>query len=251
MDKATVLIVDDNPSLRQFMSQVLSANYQILEAENGEQGIAWALKYLPDIIISDVSMPGISGLELTDKLKSQPETSSIPILLLSAQTTKRDIVAGFSSGANDYLIKPFDTSELVMRINALLNNYKDKPTNTPELIDSLSQQSKSSDSFNSKLNSHIIENISNVEFGLETLAELLFMSKETLRRKCNASMQMSPTSYIRKVRIEQGKLLLENQLLNVSEVAYAVGFESLAYFSKSFKKYYGISPSGIVKSAKK
>jgi signal transduction histidine kinase/CheY-like chemotaxis protein/AraC-like DNA-binding protein/ligand-binding sensor domain-containing protein len=251
LDKATVLIVDDNPSLRQFMSQVLSANYQILEAENGEQGIAWALKYLPDIIISDVSMPGISGLELTGKLKSQPETSSILILLLSAQTTKRDIVAGFSRGANDYLIKPFDTSELVMRINALLNNYKDKPTNTPELIDSLSQQIKSSDSFDSKLNSHIIENISNVEFGLETLAELLFMSKETLRRKCNASMQMSPTSYIRKVRIEQGKLLLENQLLNVSEVAYAVGFESLAYFSKSFKKHYGISPSGIVKVAKK
>jgi signal transduction histidine kinase/DNA-binding response OmpR family regulator len=247
LDQATVLIVDDNPSLRQFMSQALSANYQILEAENGEQGIAWALKYLPDIIISDVSMPGITGLELTDKLKSTPETSSIPILLLSAQTSKRDIVAGFSSGANDYLTKPFDTSELVMRINALLNNYKNKPVNTPELIDSLSQQSKASDSFDIKLNAHIIENISNAEFSVETLAELLFMSQETLRRKCNASMEMSPTSYIRKVRIEQGKLLLENQTLNVSEVAYAVGFESLAYFSKSFKKHYGVSPSGFLR----
>ena len=246
VDQATVLIVDDNPSLRQFMSQNLSANYQILEAQNGEQGIAWAMKYLPDIIISDVNMPGISGLELTDKLKSQPETSSIPILLLSAQTSKRDIVAGFSSGANDYLIKPFDTSELVMRINALLTNYKPKTNNVPILLESLDEQVNTNDTFESKINRHICANISNAEFSVEILAGLMFMSGETLRRKCNKSMDMAPAAYVQKLRIEQSKLLLEKHELNVSEVAYAVGFDSLAYFSRQFKKHYGVSPSALL-----
>ena len=245
LDKATVLVVDDNPSLRQFISQCLSTNYQILEAENGEQGIAFALKYLPDIIISDVTMPGLSGLEMTNKLKENPETGSIPILLLSAQTSKRDIVAGFSSGANDYLTKPFDTSELVMRINALLETYKDKPSAVLELSDKLGQQTKNGDSFEGNLNKHILENISNSQFSIEELAKLLFMSKETLRRKSNQAMNMSPASYIHMVRIQQSKLLIEKQQLNISEVAYAVGFDSLAYFSKSFKKHYGVSPSSL------
>jgi signal transduction histidine kinase/DNA-binding response OmpR family regulator len=246
LDQATILIVDDNPDLRQFISQYLSANYQILEAANGEQGFAFAVKHLPDIIISDVTMPGMSGMELTEKLKAHPETTSIPVLLLSAQTTKRDVVAGFASGADDYLTKPFDTSELVMRINVLLKNYKDKPISTPELSKELSQLATNGDDFGTKLHKHIFENIGNSQFSIEQLAELMHMSKETLRRKCNQLTNLSTAAYINLLRIQQAKLLLEDQQLNVSEVAYAVGFDSLAYFSKNYKKNYGVSPSSML-----
>jgi signal transduction histidine kinase/DNA-binding response OmpR family regulator len=246
LDQATVLVVDDNPDLRQFISQCLSANYQILEAANGEQGFAFALKHLPDIIISDVTMPGMSGLALTEKLKAHPETTSIPILLLSAQTTKRDVVAGFARGADDYLTKPFDTSELVMRINVLLKNYKDKSISTAELSEELSQLATNGDDFSSKLHQYIFENIGNRQFSIEQLAELMFMSKETLRRKCKQLTNLSTAAYINLLRIQQAKLLLTDQQLNVSEVAYAVGFDSLAYFSKNYKKHYGVSPSSIL-----
>jgi len=247
LDKATVLIIDDNPSLRQFMSQVLSTNYQILCAENAEQGLASALKYLPDVIVSDVSMPGMSGLTLTEKLKKQPDTRAIPVLLLSAQTSKRDIVAGFSSGANDYLIKPFDTSELIMRINALLQNYKGKLALTIDYMHISKRGAGKVKSFEDKLNQAIMDNISDNKFTIESLAKSLFMSSETLRRKCHQLVDMSPISYVQQKRLEEAKYLLETQELNVSEVAYTIGFDSLAYFSRSFKKYYGVSPSRMSK----
>jgi AraC-like DNA-binding protein len=187
----------------------------------------------------------MSGLKLTEKLKAHSETTSIPILLLSAQTTKRDVVAGFSRGADDYLTKPFDTSELVMRINVLLKNYKDRAISTPELSNELSQLPTNKDDFTNKLHLHIFENIGNSQFSIEQLAELMFMSKETLRRKCKQLTNLSTAAYINLLRIQQAKLLLEDQQLNVSEVAYAVGFDSLAYFSKTYKKHYGVSPSSI------
>lgn len=242
LDKATVLVVDDNPDLRLFISQCLSANYRIIEAQNGEQGIALALQYLPDVIVSDVTMPGLSGLALAEQLKSNAETRSIPILLLSAQTTKRDIVAGFTSGANDYLIKPFDTSELVMRINSLLNQYKDRAKHSPATQEHVAQ---STDSFETKLNHIIDTHMSDNQFSVDALAKALFMSNETLRRKCKQSFNLSPSFYINLMRLSRSKVLLEQKELNVSEVAYAVGFDSLAYFSRCFKKQYGVSPSLI------
>jgi CheY-like chemotaxis protein len=120
----TVLVVDDNAELRDFICQRLASSFTIITASDGLSGYNSAIKNLPDIIISDITMPIMSGLELTQKLKEHAQTSSIPILLLSAQTNKRDIVNGFAYGADDYLIKPFDTSELIMRVNAVISSRK-------------------------------------------------------------------------------------------------------------------------------
>jgi signal transduction histidine kinase/DNA-binding response OmpR family regulator len=247
LDHARVLVVDDNAELREFICQRLSSTYQIIEAENGEKGLISAIRNLPDIIISDVTMPVMSGLELAQKLKANKETSGIPILLLSAQTTKRDIVAGFTSGADDYLIKPFDTSELVMRVNALLNNRRQAAFAIPMLSSELNATTNKLPGFEEQLNKHIYQHIHDNDLSIEKLAELLFISKETLRRKCNHLHAISPMAYVNQLRIQQAKLLLEKHQLDVSEVAYACGFNSLAYFSKSFKKHYGISPSSLLK----
>lgn len=244
--KTKILIVDDNTELRNFICQRLQSSFTILEAENGESGFVAAIKHLPDVVISDITMPILSGIELTKKLKLNTATMGIPVLLLSAQTTKRDIVVGFESGADDYLIKPFDTSELIMRVKALIASRKahalQKVVKAPTLDNLGSHQG----SFEEDLKRHVYANISNNEFNIEDLAQLMFMSKETLRRKCQALYHKSPAAFIQETRILQAKILLEEKQLNVSEVSYATGFDSLSYFSRVFKKHYGVSPSSLL-----
>jgi signal transduction histidine kinase/DNA-binding response OmpR family regulator/ligand-binding sensor domain-containing protein len=244
-NSAKILVVDDNAELRQFICQRLANNFIVIEADNGESGYLSAIKNLPDIIISDITMPVMSGLELTEKIKNHPETKHIPILLLSAQTMKRDIVKGFASGADDYLIKPFDTSELVMRVNTLIKNRK---TIAQQKIQSLPMTqgiTNNGNAFEDNLQRHIFEHLHETDFSIDILSQLMFMSKETLRRKCQARFDITPAAHIQEVRLQQAKLLLAQGKMNVSEVAYAVGFDSLSYFSKVFKKYYGLSPSAL------
>jgi signal transduction histidine kinase/DNA-binding response OmpR family regulator/ligand-binding sensor domain-containing protein len=245
-DYAKILVVDDNAELRQFICQRLTNSFTVIEADNGESGFMSALKNLPDIIISDITMPIMSGLELTKKIKDHPETKHIPILLLSAQTMKRDIVQGFACGADDYLIKPFDTSELVMRVNTLIKSRKSYARNKIHIALKLEGSLKNSDSFEDNIQRHNFAHLHQADFNIDILSQLLFMSKETLRRKCQASFEVSPSAYIQQTRLQQAKLLLEHDKMNVSEVAYAVGFDSLAYFSKVFKKYYGVNPSSFI-----
>lgn len=244
-DSAKILVVDDNAELRQFICQRLTNSFTVIEADNGESGYVSALKNLPDIIISDITMPVMSGLELTKKIKQHPEIKHIPILLLSAQTMKRDIVQGFASGADDYLIKPFDTSELVMRVNTLIKSRKFIARQKIQLSPELEDAANSGNSFEDNLKRYIFAHLHEPDFNIDILSQLMFMSKETLRRKCQASFEISPSAHIQKVRLQQAKLLLQQDKMNVSEVAYAVGFDSLSYFSKIFKKYYGLSPSAL------
>jgi signal transduction histidine kinase/DNA-binding response OmpR family regulator len=242
---AKILVVDDNAELRQFICQRLTNSFTVIEANNGESGFVSAVKNLPDIIISDIAMPVMSGLELTQKIKNHPETKHIPILLLSAQAMKRDIVQGFASGADDYLIKPFDTSELVMRVNTLIKNRITLARRKIQMTAELETASNNSNSFEDNLKKHIFAHLHKVDFNIDILSQLMFMSKETLRRKCQASLDISPSAHIQEVRLQQAKLLLEQDKMNVSEVAFAVGFDSLSHFSKSFKKYYGQTPSAF------
>lgn len=244
-DCGKILVVDDNAELRQFICQRLTNSFTVIEADNGQSGYVSALKNLPDIIISDITMPVMSGLELTQKIKRHPDIKHIPILLLSAQTMKRDIVQGFASGADDYLIKPFDTSELVMRVNTLIKSRKAAARQKIQMAPKLQLVANNDYSFEDQLQRHIFAHLHDTDFNIDILSQLMFMSKETLRRKCQASFEMSPLAHIQAVRLQQAKLLLVEDKMNVSEVAYAVGFDSLAYFSKAFKKYYGLSPSAI------
>lgn len=244
-DNAIILVVDDNAELRQFICQRLTNSFTVIEADNGESGFVSAIKNLPDIIISDITMPVMSGLELTEKIKDHAETKHIPILLLSAQTMKRDIVQGFACGADDYLIKPFDTSELVMRVNTLIKSRKSFARQKLQMASELLGAANNSDSFEDNMQRLIFAHLHEEDFNIDILSQLMFMSKETLRRKCQASFETSPSAHIQEVRLQQAKLLLEKDKMNVSEVAYAVGFDSLSYFSKAFKKCYGVSPSTL------
>jgi AraC-like DNA-binding protein len=158
---------------------------------------------------------------------------------------KRDIVQGFASGADDYLIKPFDTSELVMRVNTLIKTHQSLAKRKMQMSLELETLANKGSSFEHDLQANIFANLHDVNFTIDSLSQLMFMSKETLRRKCQVSFGVSPSAYIQQVRLQQAKLLLEENKMNISEVAYAVGFDSLSYFSRAFKKYYGINPSAL------
>lgn len=244
-DHTTLLIVDDNEELRQFISLRLSASYKILQAENGQQGLTSACEHLPDLIISDVMMPIMTGLEMTRKLKSAAATKTIPVILLTAKSTKRETVEGFNAGADDYLTKPFDTSELVMRVNALINARKNVRQNMAfeQSADTLQLAQKSP--LSKRITQHIEQHLSDPGFTVNKLAQMMHMSSKTLTRKCNSEMGMSPLVYVNQIRIHHATNLLKDGKLTISEIGYALGFESLAYFSRNYKKHTGKSPSEV------
>ncbi|MFT7260402.1 MAG: signal transduction histidine kinase/DNA-binding response OmpR family regulator [Glaciecola sp.] len=245
-DKTTLLIIDDNAELRHFISLRLSASYRILQAENGEQGFTLAQDELPDLIVSDVMMPKMTGYELTKKLKSTPATRTIPVILLTAKASKRETVEGFACGADDYLTKPFDTSELIMRVNAQINirkTIRDR-IQFEHSVGAVKTSSKTPFAVNMQI--EVVNHLSEPEFTVEDLANLLFMSRSTLTRKCKDKLDMSPRAYIIQIRMQHACELLQADTLSVSEIAYAVGFESLAYFSRSFKKQHGKPPSEYI-----
>ncbi|MEL7448198.1 MAG: ATP-binding protein [Pseudomonadota bacterium] len=245
-DRTTLLIVDDNEELRNFISLRLSASYRILNAENGEQGFALAREALPDLIISDVMMPVMTGLELTEKLKSTPATRAIPIILLTAKATKRETVEGFASGADDYLTKPFDTSELIMRVKAQINTRKmiRESLEFERAADAASISARQP--FAEQLERCVLDNLSNPAFNVAMLAETLHTTRDTLTRKCKKATGLTPLAYINQVRMHHASILLRRDELSVSEVAYGVGFESLAYFSRRFKQHSGKSPTDYI-----
>ncbi|MEM7082182.1 MAG: ATP-binding protein [Pseudomonadota bacterium] len=242
-DKTTLLIIDDNAELINFISLRLAQNYRILRAKNGQEGYSVACDALPDLIVSDVSMPGLSGLDLVKKLKSTAATEAIPVILLTAKATKRETVEGFASGADDYITKPFDTSELVMRVNAQINARK-KIRETIELeqsINAIGQGAKPT--FLQRLNETIEAHLGDAELNVQLLSDKLHMSRDTLTRRCKDELATTPLAHINTIRMHHASVLLKRDRLSVSEIAYGVGFQSLAYFSRRFKQYSGYSPS--------
>ncbi|MFT5541528.1 MAG: signal transduction histidine kinase/DNA-binding response OmpR family regulator [Glaciecola sp.] len=243
-DVTTLLVVDDNEELLNFISLRLSASYRILQARNGQEGYTKACDELPDLIVSDVNMPIMTGLELAQKIKSNIKTQTIPIILLTAKATKREIVEGFSVGADDYLTKPFDTSELIMRVNAQINSRK-LIRETLQLAQAKVLETAKPQSFPQKIEVMIEQQLSEPVFNVEQLAIALHMSRDTLIRKCKKECGDTPLNLIVQKRMQKADELLHEKTTSVSEVAYACGFESLAYFSKSYKKHRGISPSEV------
>jgi len=244
-DVATVLVVDDNLELRQFIALRLSGYYHIIQASNGEEGLAKALTLLPDIIISDVMMPKMNGIEMLTELKKHASTNTIPLILLSAKSAKRDTVAGLQSGADDYLTKPFDTSELIARVDGLIKSRKlirQKLQSEFILID---DPETSSNSFVSKLRKEVLAHLTNAEFSIDLLAQSMAMSRRSLSRKCQEECQQTPGQFITEIRMQAALKLINDNKLSLSEIAYGTGYESLSYFSRTFKKFYGKSPSAI------
>ncbi len=250
-DQLKILVVEDYPDLRSFINRILSESYTVIESSNGEEGVQKALEEIPDLIISDIMMPKKDGNQLCAELKNHPATDHIPIILLTARAGKEDKFEGLDHGADDYLTKPFDESELLVRIRNLIQNrkklqqkYQKEIWLKPGEVKVTSTQEK----FLEQLKEVVEEHLSNETLTAEELARNMALSRSQLHRKLKALTNQSATEFIRAYRLERGAELLMQQFGNVSEIAYEVGFSSRTYFSSCFQKHFGRSPSEYIRS---
>jgi DNA-binding response OmpR family regulator len=236
-----VLIVEDHPDVRFYLNRLLSDQYRIVTASDGEEGFKKATALIPDIIISDVIMPNMDGYRLTSKLKEDLRTSHIPIILLTAKSKHQDRLQGLSGGADAYLIKPFEEDELQLRIKKLIENREQLKKAYAE--GGISDKKRMVvDPFLKKTTRVLEEHFKEDTFGAKELAEAIHLSRMQLHRKLKALTNLSACQFINKFRLEKGKMLLSRNELNVSEVAYDCGFSDPGYFSKLFSGMYGQSP---------
>lgn len=242
-----LLIVEDNVDLQDYLKNELKKSYKIITANNGAIGIELAKKHLPNIIITDVVMPLMNGLELCENIKNNLETSHIPLLMLTSKTMVKDKLKGINSGADAYINKPFDMSILKSTLSQLLTSRQILFTKKYKSItkESKNKTTNLDNVFIKKILKFINENISETDLSVELLASKLFLSRSQLYRKVKALTGISVNMFIRDVRLEKAKELLELGEDNISEVSYKVGFTSPSYFTKCFKAKYGYLPTKI------
>lgn len=245
-NEAIMLIVDDNEDIRTYIKSIFESEFQIIEAVNGKDGIEKATTQIPDIIISDLMMPEMDGFEFCKALKSDEKTSHIPIVMLTAKANVESRIVGFELGADDYLIKPFNSHEMQARVKNLLcireklRKYfqKNKKTDDNDLkVNIIDEQ------FIKKIKETIEAHLADSQFSIEQLADEVSLSTTQLRRKIKALSNQTIVEFIRIYRLEKAAKLLSQNAGNVSEIAFNVGFDSLSYFSKVFQETYGVLPS--------
>lgn len=242
----TILIVEDNVDVREYIMSHLANTYKILEASNGAEAIDKAVNNLPDLIISDLMMPKMNGMEMTQILKTDLRTSHIPVILLTAKSMPSDMKEGYENGADDYITKPFNASVLIARVNNIIQSReKLKELYSKRFsIETLGVETTSVDErFLQKLYQVLEKNVSNPELKLDGFSKEIGMSKANLYRKIKALTDLSPNEFIRNFRLEMAAKILKESQLPISEIYVAVGFNSHAYFSNCFKSFYGVTPS--------
>jgi len=241
----TVLIVEDNADLRQFLVKKLHPHYETLEADNGQQALQQAFDNIPDLIICDVVIPGKDGMALTGILKNDFRTSHIPIVLLTAKTAMEQQIEGMKNRADAYITKPFNVSFLEQTIKSLLGNRaRLKEHFTAEVPTGLNTQtiSKPDRKFVSEFSALVESNLSNEEFSIESICKSMGISRVQLYRKVKGLMDINVNDYILNTRLKKAKYLLKHEKLSIGEVAAKTGFSSSAYFSSVFKSKEGVTP---------
>lgn len=251
----TILIVEDNISLRTLVRETFADKYRVLEAGDGLQGLELAQSEIPDLIISDVMMPEMEGVEMCYRLKTDARTSHIPVILLTAKGTQNDRVSGLENGADLYVTKPFSTKVLELNVRNLLmarerlrEHFQISMGHTaPSLLPADKQETTSlpnatEQAYLQQLIHFIEENLDNPEFGVDMLSRHLAMSVPVLYKKIKAVTNMSVNDFIKSIRLKKAAELLRAQQLNVNEVAAAVGYYDRKYFSQEFKKQFGKNP---------
>ena len=249
-NKPTILVIDDNNDIRQYEHTLLQDDYIVIEAVDGKEGLEIAKKEVPDLVICDVMMPVMDGLEFTEQLKTNTATSHIPVIMLTAKNLEEHRAEGYEHGADSYITKPFHSKVLLARIENLLKQRK--------LLKHLFQGSKEAEQeiaeshledrdkqFLKQLHSIIQKNLSDSEFGVEDIGKQIGLSRVQLYRKVKAMTGSSVVDLLRKARLTKAKRLLESRSMSVSEVAYDVGFSAPSYFTKCFKDEYGMLPGEI------
>ncbi|MEM9548008.1 MAG: tetratricopeptide repeat protein [Bacteroidota bacterium] len=240
-DKPTLLIVEDNTDIQQLLVACLMEDYQLIIENNGQEGITTALERVPDLIVSDVMMPDKDGFELCEYLKNDERTSHIPIVLLTAKADMQAKITGLRKGADAYLKKPFDQTELQVRLKNLLEIRKKLQEQYRTLKPTGNNHQE--DAFIQKVRKAIEKNHGDENFGVNQLCREVALSRAQLHNKIKALTGIPTSIFIRTIRLQKAKHLLESTDLNVSEIAYEVGFKNAAYFSTAFSEEFGFPPS--------
>lgn len=244
----TLLVVEDNEDLRNFLKQRLESGYEIVEAVDGQSGLQQAFDVVPDLIVTDIIIPGKDGMELTGLLKSDVRTSHIPIVLLTGKTTIESQIEGLKARADAYVTKPFNIEFLEQTIQSLLaNRVTLKEHYTSELPSNLKTQTvgKIDRKFVNEFTAIVERNVANEAFTVEDICKDLGISRVQLYRKVKALMNVNVNDYILNARLQKAKYFLQHEDLSISEISYKVGFSSPAYFSTVFKSKFGVTPKGF------
>ena len=247
----TVMVVEDNADMRHYILSCVSPHYNTIECPSGKDGIEKAIHFLPDIILSDLMMPGMDGMEMCLKLKTDIRTSHIPVIMITARTTVQDIESGYINGADDYITKPFSPRVLLARISNILKQRErlKEAYGKHFSLESLGVETTSLDErFMQKAYELLGANITNVDLTIDNFCKELGMSRSNVYRKINAITGLAPNEFIRNFRLEMAAKMLKESDMSVSEVYAAVGFNTHAHFSSCFRKKYGMSPSEYKKS---
>ncbi len=252
--KFCVLIVEDHREMREYIARHLSGEFCLLEAANGKEALRIIEQQMPDLIVSDLMMPEMDGLALLKHIRSSEKTGDIPFVMLTAKAGDEDRMSGYRQKADAYITKPFQAGELLLRIRNLLEAHeviKEKYSRKIISVKLDNQNLPPADQqFLEKIKDAVLQNFADHEFGIQQLAEKAFLSQRQLRRKINELTDISPLDFIRQIRLQQAKLLIEKNVYNsISEVSAAVGFNNPAYFSRLFKKMFGQTPQELLKAA--
>jgi signal transduction histidine kinase/DNA-binding response OmpR family regulator len=253
-EKNIILVVEDSADVRSYIRSAIEPQYKMKEAKDGREGIEKALEIIPDLIISDVMMPGVDGYELCRVLKSDVKTSHIPVILLTARAAEEDIIAGLETGADDYITKPFNTRILCARIKNLIDlrqQWQQKMQRQMTLQPVEIPVSSVDETFLKDLQKLIEKNLSDELFSVEQLGKELYMSRATLYRKVMALTGEPPREFIKSYRLKRGAQLLKANFGNVTEVSVEVGFSSTAYFTKCFKEKFQQLPHAYQEAHRK
>ena len=247
-----VLVVDDDDSMLEYLSESLKHSYKIITARNGKEGLKLAVSQTPDLIITDVVMPEMDGIQLVKALKGNSLVSHIPVIMLSGKNKLQDRMLGLDTGADSYLPKPFYISELRSLMANLINNrliVKGKFSGKQDQAEKVTPiQFESSDElFMKRIMSIINKNISNSEFNITQMVDEVGMSRTQLHRKFKELTGFSASRFVQNIRMQQAMKLLKEKRVNVSQIAYSVGFASQTHFSTTFKQYYGVSPTEYIR----
>ncbi|WP_239059529.1 substrate-binding domain-containing protein [Bacteroides sp. 224] len=249
--KPTILVIDDNADIRIYIHSLLQTEYSVIEAANGSEGIRKAMKYVPDVIISDVMMPGMDGIECCRRLKSELQTCHIPVILLTACSLDEQRIKGYDGGADSYISKPFNSQVLQSRIRNLIDSahrikraFSDNEIITRENVCDMDKE------FVDKFKTLIEEQMSDTALNVEDIGKQMGLSRVQLYRKIKSLTNYAPNELLRMTRLKKAASLLASTELTIAEICYEVGFTSPSYFSKCYKEQYGESPSEGVRKRK-
>jgi signal transduction histidine kinase/DNA-binding response OmpR family regulator/streptogramin lyase len=254
-EKQSILIVDDDEQIRQYLSQLFKTKFQVYQAQNGEEGIKLAKKYLPDLIISDIQMQGISGIELCKTIKEDASLGHIPVILLTASTSSEAKLQGVEGGADDYITKPFDKDILVARVSSLLKSrttlqryfYNEITLNNKNDLKISSEYKE----FLEKCMAFVENHLDDETLNVKSLSAEMGMSHSSLLRKVKSVSGLSISAFIRSIRLRKAAELLINTNNNTSETAFQVGINDVKYFREQFSKVFGMKPSEYIKKYRK